>query len=85
MSALQQLRADQIAKGVGGGGNTHTHTQNTAASTWTITHNLDHQFVSVRVNDFTGTVLIPDIDYTSANVVTLSYASPRQGIAQISK
>ena len=61
----------------------YTHTQSIAADTWTISHNLDQQFVGIRVYDFSGMEMIPDIDYTSTNVTTLSFAAPRQGIAHI--
>jgi len=63
----------------------YTHTQNIAASVWTIPHNLGQQFVGVRVNNFTGDILIPDIEYTSANVVTLTFFMPVSGTAQIYK
>jgi len=61
----------------------YTHTQNIAALTWTISHNLNTQFVGVRVNDFTGNLLYPDVEYTSVNIVTLTFITPMQGIAQI--
>ena len=67
------------------GETTYEHTQNIAAAVWTIPHNLGQQFVAVRVNDFSGTEMIPEIEYTSANVVTLLFAAPRQGVAQIYK
>jgi len=63
----------------------YTHTQNIAASVWTIPHNLGQQFVGVRVNDFAGNILIPDVDYTSANIVTLAFFMPVSGTAQIYK
>ena len=63
----------------------YTHTQNIAASVWVIPHNLSEQFVSVKVIDFSGTILIPEEDYTSQDVVTLTFGSPKQGIAKITK
>ena len=62
---------------------TYEHVQNIATAIWTIPHNLGRQFVGVRVNDFAGNDLLPDVEYTSANIVTLSFANAVQGIAQI--
>jgi len=64
---------------------TYKHVQNTASAVWIIPHNLNFQFVGVRVNDFEGNILIPDIEYTSANVVTLTFFMPVQGTATIAK
>ena len=62
---------------------TYTHTQNAAAAIWTIPHNLNETFVDVTVNDFAGTELWPEVEYTSANIVKLSFVHPVQGIARI--
>jgi len=64
---------------------TYTHTQNAAAEVWAIPHNLNELFVDVQVNDFTGKELWPDVEYTSANIVTLSFVHPVQGMARIRK
>ena len=61
----------------------YVHTQNIAAAAWVIPHNLNRQFVGVRANDFAGNILIPEIEYTSNNVVTLNFVFPTQGIATI--
>jgi hypothetical protein len=61
----------------------YIHTQNIAAATWVIPHNLNRQFVGVRVITFDGTNILPEIDYTSQNIVTLGFAKPMQGIASI--
>ena len=63
----------------------YKHTQNIASSTWVIAHNLGEQSVSVQVNDFTGNLLLPEIVYTSINVITLLFAKPVQGTAKITR
>jgi len=61
----------------------HTHTQNIAASTWTIPHNLNHRHVNVQIVDNAGNTIKCDVDYTSANIVTLSFSIPLAGTAII--
>jgi len=59
------------------------HTQSVASTTWVIAHNLNQRHVSIRVLDFSDNTLVPGIDYTSPNVVTLRFKNPKQGIAYI--
>ena len=63
----------------------YSHIQNIASSTWVIAHNLGELSVSVQVNDFTGNLLLPEIVYTSINVITLLFAKPVQGTAKITR
>jgi len=61
----------------------YSHTQNTAATVWTIPHNLGFQRVSVEVIDNAGNFVIPEIEYASANIVILTFANPVQGVAVV--
>ena len=61
----------------------YTHTQNAAAVIWNIPHNLGVQFVGVRVHDFNGNELLPEIAHLSANVAILTFINPVQGTARI--
>ena len=64
------------------------HTQSSAATTWTITHNLDSQYLNVEVIDSTGNSLVgtsnyPVVNFTSANVTTLTFSTSITGYAAI--
>ena len=55
-------------------------TQTSAATTWTITHNLNDPHPNIQCFDSTGTVLYPStLIATSANTVTATFASPQTG------
>lgn len=57
----------------------YVHTQEVAATTWTITHNLATTGVNVQVYDATNRVVIPDeIETTGPNTVTITFG---QGLA----
>ena len=60
----------------------YVHTQATAAATWEITHNLN-KYPSVTVIDSAGSEVEGDIDYTSANVVTLTFSGAFSGKAYL--
>lgn len=49
------------------------------ADVWAVGHNLGQKIVSVQVVDTAGTVCIPSIDFTSINVVTLTFSEPVEG------
>ena len=51
---------------------TFVHSQDVAAHTWTITHNLN-RFPSVTVIDSGDTVVIGNIEYDSSNALTLKF------------
>jgi hypothetical protein len=61
----------------------YTFTQSTEVDVWIIPHNLGRQFVNIQVVDNSGNTLIPSPEYTSVNVVTLTFANPVQGTAII--
>src|SRR5262245_25049738 len=81
------LRADAtFAEPPSGGGAAvlYTHTQASAATTWTITHNLGAVGYPVTVVDGSGVVLIPDtITYTSDDVTTVTFAVAQSGTAYV--
>jgi hypothetical protein len=67
----------------------YVHTQSAAANTWTITHNLDSQYLNVEVidssgNSLTGTYGFPTIAFTSANTTTLTFTTPTAGYVALS-
>jgi hypothetical protein len=58
------------------------HTQTSAASTWTVTHNLGVQYPNVTVYDNNNNVIIPQtIVATDANTLTLTFGSAVAGYA----
>jgi hypothetical protein len=58
------------------------HTQSTAASTWTVSHNLGVQYPNVTVYDNNNNVIIPQtIVATDANTLTLTFGSAVAGYA----
>ena len=57
-------------------------TQGSAASTWTINHNLE-KFPSVTVVDSANNVVVGDITYTNTNSLTVSFSSTFSGKAYI--
>lgn len=61
---------------------TYTHTQASASATWTITHNLNC-FPSVTVVDSAGSVVIGEVVYISANVVSVTFIAAFAGKAYL--
>ena len=62
----------------------YTHYQGSAASTWSITHNLNTPSISVTVYDTLNRVSIPsDVTVVDANNVTVEFGSPFTGSAVI--
>jgi hypothetical protein len=58
------------------------HTQTSAASTWTVSHNLGVQYPNVTVYDNNNNVIIPQtIVATDANTLTLTFGSAVAGYA----
>ncbi len=56
--------------------------QTTAATVWTITHNLGKN-PSVRIEDLTGGDIIGEIDYTDLNTVVITFAIAVAGTAYL--
>lgn len=71
-----------IVAGAGISAASYVHTQVASASTWTITHNLE-RWPSVTVVDSGGTVIIPDVHYTSANQLEVSFGGATSGKAYL--
>jgi hypothetical protein len=66
--------------GSGSGDLNYTHNQLVSSNVWTITHNLGKN-PSVTVIDSGGTNVIGEVDYTSLNVVTLTFSAAFSGRA----
>jgi hypothetical protein len=61
---------------------TYKYLKTSAASTWTVKHNLD-KHPSVTVVDSGGTVVKGDITYNSANQLTITFSSSFSGTAYL--
>ena len=61
----------------------YTHSQETPATTWTITHNLKFR-PNVAVVDTSDTVCYGDVDYTSDNALTVTFSQSFGGKAYLS-
>lgn len=66
----------------GSGDLTYIHDQQTAASVWTVTHNLG-KYPSVTVVDSGGNVAVGDIAYTDNNSLTITFSAAFAGKAYI--
>lgn len=65
-----------------GGDLSYSHTQGVASDTWVINHNLN-KYPSVVVVDSGGSEVIGNVDYTSLNIVTLSFSASFSGSAHL--
>lgn len=54
-----------------------------AGAIWTVGHSLNQRLVSVQTVDSAGNLIIGDPDYTSVNVVTLTFSESVSGTAVI--
>lgn len=61
---------------------TFAYTQSTAASVWSIEHNLN-KFPSVMVTDSADSVVIGDIQYIDVNNLTIIFSAPFSGMAYL--
>lgn len=61
---------------------TYVHVQSSAASTWTITHNMD-KFPSVSVVDSAENVVVGEILYITSNSITLTFQAAFSGKAYL--
>lgn len=60
----------------------YVHRQNTAATTWTINHNLNSSYVQVQVFDTSNRMIIPDeIEITAINQVVVTVSAAIEGRA----
>jgi hypothetical protein len=72
-----------VPSGGGGADLKYTFTQASAATTWTITHNLG-VFPVIVVVDNTGAVIEADVVYNSNNQITVTFATAQAGKAYLS-
>lgn len=63
-----------------GGDKTYVHTQGAPATSWVVTHNLN-KYPAVDVVDTGNSAVIPSVQYTDINTVTLTFGSPTSGKA----
>lgn len=88
--------ANQILKTDGAGnlswtdpnGGYYLHTQGSVNTVWTVTHNLNRQYVTVEAidangNSYTGRYDYPTINYTNANALTMTFTSAVAGYAAV--
>ena len=61
---------------------TYVHDQNSAAATWTITHNLG-KYPAVSVVDSAGTVCVGEVTYLDENSLTCTFTAPFSGKAYL--
>ena len=66
--------------GGGSGDRFYTHVQQTPSTVWEVTHGLG-KHPSVTVVDSGGTVVIGEVDYTSADSVRLTFSAQFSGTA----
>jgi hypothetical protein len=67
----------------GASGGFFTFTQNTPATTWSITHNLGYK-PAVTSTDINGNIIVGDITYTSTNALTITFSGVIGGYAYMS-
>lgn len=79
---LVDNNGDWIAGGGGGADLSFRFTQNTAAASWVIVHNLG-KYPSVTVCDSSGHAVIGDVQYDSLNQLTLNFSAPFAGSANL--
>ena len=61
----------------------YTHTQGSAATSWTIAHNLGY-YPNVSIVDSSGNVVIGDVQHSSNNQVVVSFSGAFSGSAYLS-
>ncbi len=65
------------------GGGTFDYEQMSAATVWTINHNLG-RYPAVTVTDYSGNVVYGDVLYVSTNQVTITFSGAEGGYAHFS-
>lgn len=79
----QGAQGPQGPQGDPSGPVSYTHTQYSAASTWSITHNLGYK-PNVTVSDSAGTIIEGEIAYPTSSTIVLSFSSAFAGTAYLS-
>ncbi len=74
----------RATSGIGGGGNTrrHEHVQQSASTTWVITHSLGGK-PSVTIVDSADTYVIGDVIYNSTTQITVNFSAAFSGKAYL--
>ena len=80
VTAINELAAREI--GNGGSGIAFTHSQVSAATLWTINHNLGMR-PAVTILDTGGNEVEADVMHTSFNQLVIRFAIPVAGIARL--
>jgi hypothetical protein len=66
-------------------GQKYKHSQDTAASTWTVSHGFDYQYVNIDVYNGSDELVIPaSVVATDSNTITISFNTPLSGVAIVS-
>ena len=65
-------------------GGRYKHTQGSAATTWTINHNLGYEPGGVSIVDSAGTIVLGTVTYSSVDQIVVSFTSAFAGKAYIS-
>ena len=65
-------------------GGRYKHTQGSAATTWTINHNLGYEPGGVSIVDSAGTIVTGTITYSGVNQIVVSFTSAFAGKAYVS-
>lgn len=63
-------------------GSTYTHDQQTSSYTWVIEHNLG-RYPAVSIVDSSGRLVVGNVQYTSNNIVTLTFKAKFAGKAYL--
>jgi hypothetical protein len=80
VTAINELAAREI--GNGGSGIAFTHTQVSAATVWTINHNLGFR-PAVAILDSGGNEIEADVVHTGPNQLVIHFAIPVAGVARL--
>lgn len=86
-SDVDRLTVDGVVTGPhlsgGGGDDLHfTFAQDLASTSWSVVHNLG-KFPSVTIIDSSGNVVFGDVNHTSDNALTISFATAFSGTAYL--
>lgn len=65
-------------------GGRYKHTQGSAATTWTINHNLGYEPGGVSIVDSAGTIVMGTVTYSSVDQIVVSFSSAFAGKAYFS-
>lgn len=84
MPGIPGPQGDDGEDGTGGGASAYVHTQENPDTVWTITHNLGYRPAGVFVEDTAGANVEGDIDYVSADQLTVTFSAGFAGVCYLS-